>query len=79
MDFDYEAMAKGKKGVQGTITADPIAPIKNRVLVTNMHFREQTTKGGIAIIQVMMEKLEAFIPLGTSASQKVLTTMIHMR
>ena len=26
MDFDYEAMAKGKKGVQGTITADPNPP-----------------------------------------------------
>ena len=49
MDFDYEAMAKGKKGVQGTITADSIRPIKNRVLVTNMHFGEQTTKGGIII------------------------------
>ena len=49
MSFDYEAMAAGKKGVQGTIIADSIRPIKNRVLVTNMHFGEQTTKGGIII------------------------------
>ena len=49
MDFDYQAMAAGKKGVQGTITADSIRPIKNRVLVHNMHFGEQTTKGGIII------------------------------
>ena len=49
MAMDYEAMAAGKKGVQGTITADTIRPIKNRVLVHNMHFGEQTTKGGIII------------------------------
>ena len=49
MAMDYEAMAAGKKGVQGTITADSIRPIRNRVLVHNMHFGEQTTKGGIII------------------------------
>ena len=43
MAMDYKAMAEGKKGVQGTITADSIRPIRNRVLVHNMHFGEQTT------------------------------------
>ena len=28
MSFDYEAMAAGKKGVQGTITADPTSTPK---------------------------------------------------
>ena len=49
MAMEYEAMAAGKKGVKSKITADTIRPIRNRVLVQNMHFGEQTTKGGIII------------------------------
>ena len=44
-----KAMAQGKRGVQGKIEAESIRPIRNRVLVHNMHFGEQTTKGGIII------------------------------
>ena len=36
MSFDYEAMAAGKKGVQGTITADSIRPIKKQS-TSNQH------------------------------------------
>ena len=49
MSIDYQAMAQGRKGIQGKIEAESIRPIRNRVLVHNMHFGEQTTKGGIII------------------------------
>ncbi len=49
MSLDMKAMAQGKRGVQGKIEAESIRPIRNRVLVHNMHFGEQTTKGGIII------------------------------
>ena len=49
MSIDYQAMAQGRKGIQGKIEAESIRPIRNRVLVHNIHFGEQTTKGGIII------------------------------
>ena len=40
MSIDYQAMAQGRKGIQGKIEAESIRPIRNRVLVHNMHFCE---------------------------------------
>jgi len=50
MDFDYEAMAKGKKGIQASVKANTIRPIHNRVIVKNMHFGDTTTNGGIIVL-----------------------------
>jgi len=47
--INYDELSKGKKGYQSTVKAQSIRPINNRVIVTDMHFGEQTTQGGIIL------------------------------
>lgn len=50
MDYDYSRLADGKKGLRTQVRAKSVTPLHNRVIVSDMHFGDTTTNGGIIVL-----------------------------
>ena len=48
--IDAKKLGDGGGGIRAKVTTNNIRPIRNRVIVKNMHFGDTTTNGGIIVL-----------------------------